>query len=79
MSGYPLDLKFDFEDWKQTNMGYYDMQIKTSEGFYVKMWDSGNPGIAIVNKGKEFPTSHRLPPKLTVDNMRLNWKLRTEE
>lgn len=51
-----LDLKFDFEDWKQTNMGYYDMQIKTSEGFLVKMWDSGNPGIAIVNKGKEFPT-----------------------
>jgi len=51
-----LDLKFDFEDWKQTNMGYYDMQIKTSEGYYVKMWDSGNPGIAIVNKGKEFPT-----------------------
>ena len=51
-----LDLKFDFENWQQTNMGYHNMQIKTSEGYLVKMWDSGNPGIAIVNKGKEFPT-----------------------
>jgi hypothetical protein len=51
-----LNLSFDFEDWKNTE-GYYDMQVKTEEGFLVKLWDSGNPGIAFVNKGKDFPTA----------------------
>jgi len=52
-----LNLKFDFEEWKEdANMGYFDMQVKTEEGYLVKLWDSGNPGIAVVNKGEEFPT-----------------------
>lgn len=55
-----IDLKFDFEKWEKLsdkNGGYYVLQTTTQNGQIVKMWDSGNPGIAFVNKGKAFPTA----------------------
>ncbi|MFV0417752.1 MAG: PCMD domain-containing protein [Dysgonomonas sp.] len=55
-----IDLKFDFEKWEKLsdkNGGYHVLQTTTQDGQIVKMWDSGNPGIAFVNKGKEFPTA----------------------
>ena len=55
-----IDLKFDFEKWEKLsdkNGGYYVLQTTTQDGHIVKMWDSGNPGIAFVNKGKAFPTA----------------------
>lgn len=55
-----IDLKFDFERWEKLSEkdgGYYILQTQTQEGHWLKMWDSGNPGIAFVNKGKAFPTA----------------------
>ena len=70
-----LNLKFDFENWKENaNMGYFDMQVKTEEGYLVKLWDSGNPGIAVVNKGEEFPTR----PSLTSEAYSGNYAAKLE-
>lgn len=55
-----IGLYFDFENWEKLadkDGGYYVLQTPTLEGHNVKMWDSGNPGIAFVNKGKAFPTA----------------------
>lgn len=55
-----IDLKFDFEDWEKLSDkegGYHVLQTTTLDGHTVKMWDSGNPGIAFVNKGKSYPTA----------------------
>ncbi|WP_029901816.1 PCMD domain-containing protein [Prevotella sp. 10(H)] len=51
-----MPLTFDFEDWEQSSQGFYNMMVKNSNGRLVKMWDSGNPGIAFVNAGKDFAT-----------------------
>ncbi len=70
-----LNLKFDFEDWKQTASKYYDLQVKTNEGYLVKVWDSGNPGIAFVNSGNnDFPTG----PSLTSDSYTGNYAAKME-
>lgn len=50
-----LSLKFDFEKWQLTKSGYYDL-MSNSGTELVKLWDSGNSGIAIYSK-EQFPTT----------------------
>lgn len=51
-----LDLSFDFENWEKSSQGFYNMMQKDKNGKLIKLWDSGNRGIAFVNKG-EFATA----------------------
>lgn len=52
-----LKLKFDFENWEKTAQGFYTMMVKDSNGKFIKVWDSGNPGIAFISsKESDFAT-----------------------
>ncbi|MBK5723083.1 PCMD domain-containing protein [Dysgonomonas sp. Marseille-P4677] len=51
-----LNLVFDFENWEESKQGFYNMMLKDNNNKLIKLWDSGNPGIAFVNKG-EFATA----------------------
>lgn len=53
----PTSLNFDFEDWVETSQGFYNMMLKDNNGKLIKLWDSGNPGIAFVNNKGVFATA----------------------
>lgn len=49
-----MPLKFDFEMWEKTASGYHDLLVYSGTEL-VKLWSSGNSGVAILN-ATTFPT-----------------------
>ena len=51
-----LDLSFDFENWEKSSQGFYNMMLKDNNNKLINLWNSGNPGISIVNPNGPFAT-----------------------